>query len=170
MVGASMRSETTAAAEHKGKAIMNDPMAMRPFFGYNFGHYLKHWLSLNNKHRNMPEIFHVNWFRKSQEGKFLWPGFGENVRVLEWIFERSGKDKVRGNAEETAVGYVPKSLNLTGLASTPDMKALFALDKKFWRDEVTAFRTYLSEQVGVYVPKEVTKQIDELEKRISHCL
>ena len=165
-----MRSETTAAAEHKGKAIMNDPMAMRPFFGYNFGHYLKHWLSLNKNGRKMPEIFHVNWFRKSKEGKFLWPGFGENVRVLEWIFERSGQSQKRGNAEETAVGYVPKKLNLVGLSSMPDVDALFELEKDFWLEEVEAFRKYLSEQVGTYVPKEVTKQIDALEDRIHYCL
>ncbi|RMZ94573.1 phosphoenolpyruvate cytosolic [GTP], partial [Brachionus plicatilis] len=84
--GASIRSEATAAAEHKGKVIMHDPFAMRPFFGYNFGDYCKHWLSLNKEGRKMPKIFNVNWFRKSDngQGSFLWPGFGENIRVLEW--------------------------------------------------------------------------------------
>lgn len=88
-IGASMRSEATAAAEHKAKTVMFDPFAMRPFFGYNFGHYLDHWLSFGAKENlKLPKIFHVNWFRKSSEGKFLWPGFGENSRVLDWICRR----------------------------------------------------------------------------------
>merc|ERR1712212_1181868 len=77
MVGAAMRSEATAAAEHKGKMIMNDPFAMRPFFGYNFGHYLSHWLSMESRtQKALHKIFHVNWFRKNEAGKFIWPGFG----------------------------------------------------------------------------------------------
>ncbi|CAN8025007.1 unnamed protein product, partial [Ixodes persulcatus] len=88
-LGASMRSEATAAAEHKGKSVMHDPFGMRPFFGYNFGEYLKHWLSFAKEGGNqLPRIYHVNWFRKSAEGKFLWPGFGENSRVLDWIVRR----------------------------------------------------------------------------------
>ena len=95
MVGASLRSEATAAAEHKGKVIMHDPFAMRPFFGYNFGHYLAHWLSFQKKaNLQLPKIFHVNWFRKdAQSGEFLWPGFGENCRVLDWVPRRcDGQD------------------------------------------------------------------------------
>jgi phosphoenolpyruvate carboxykinase (GTP) len=88
-VGASMRSEATAAAEHKGKTVMHDPFAMRPFFGYNFGQYLQHWLNFGTrKNYDLPKIFHVNWFRKSDDGSFLWPGFGENCRVLDWICRR----------------------------------------------------------------------------------
>lgn len=88
-IGASMRSEATAAAEHKGKVIMHDPFAMRPFFGYNFGHYLQHWLNFGRKDNlKLPKIFHVNWFRKGEDGQFLWPGFGENCRVLDWICRR----------------------------------------------------------------------------------
>ncbi len=95
MVGSSLRSETTAAAEYKGKAIMFDPFAMRPFFGYNFGHYVNHWLSFEKKPGlKLPKIFHVNWFRKSEsDGQFLWPGFGDNCRVLDWICKRvDGED------------------------------------------------------------------------------
>jgi phosphoenolpyruvate carboxykinase (GTP) len=106
-VGASMRSETTSAAEHKGKSIMHDPFAMRPFFGYNFGDYCKHWLSLNKPGRTMPKMFHINWFRKSENGKgsYLWPGFGDNIRVLEWVFSRV--DNVADIAVKTPIGYVP---------------------------------------------------------------
>ena len=88
-IGASMRSEATAAAEHKGKEIMNDPFAMRPFFGYNFSDYIRHWLSLDKPNHQLPSVFHVNWFKKNKEGKFVWPGFGENIRVLDWILRRS---------------------------------------------------------------------------------
>jgi phosphoenolpyruvate carboxykinase (GTP) len=95
MVGSSLRSETTAAAEHKGKVIMFDPFAMRPFFGYNFSHYVNHWLSFEKRPGlRLPKIFHVNWFRKSEsDGQYLWPGFGENSRVLDWICKRvDGED------------------------------------------------------------------------------
>lgn len=87
-LGAAMRSEATAAAEHKGKVIMHDPFAMRPFFAYNFGHYLDHWLSMESRSSRLPKIFHVNWFRKDNNGNFMWPGFGENSRVLDWIIRR----------------------------------------------------------------------------------
>lgn len=95
-VGSTLRSEATAAAEHKGKVIMHDPFAMRPFFGYNFGHYLQHWLNFEQKSSLMlPKIFHVNWFRKCQNtGTFLWPGFGENSRVLEWICKRIDNEDI----------------------------------------------------------------------------
>jgi phosphoenolpyruvate carboxykinase (GTP) len=166
MVGASMRSESTAAAEHKGKAIMNDPFAMRPFFGYNFGNYLDHWLSMEKEGRSMPKVFHVNWFRKSEDGKFLWPGFGENVRVLEWIFNRSGEGAIKGNATETAVGYCPKSLNLEGLKESVDNEALFSLPKQFWKDEIAAFRKYLDDQVGDDVPQNIHEEIARLEVRV----
>ena len=93
---------------------MNDPFAMRPFFGYNFGHYLQHWLDMNQEGREMPKIFHVNWFKKNEAGKFIWPGFGENSRVLEWIIRRCGNEQIY---QETPIGRVPAegSLNMTGL-------------------------------------------------------
>jgi phosphoenolpyruvate carboxykinase (GTP) len=95
LIAAALRSEATAAAEHKGKVVMHDPFAMRPFFGYNFGHYVQHWLNFEkNRKLKLPKIFHVNWFRKSEiDNKFLWPGFGENNRVLDWICRRvDGQD------------------------------------------------------------------------------
>ena len=93
---------------------MNDPFAMRPFFGYNFGHYLQHWLDMNQEGRQMPKIFHVNWFKKNDQGKFIWPGFGENSRVLEWIIRRCGDEQIY---KETPIGRVPAdgSLNMNGL-------------------------------------------------------
>lgn len=135
-IGAGMRSEATAAAEFKGKIIMHDPFAMRPFFGYNFGKYLEHWLSMTNKSTALPKIYHVNWFRKDSNGKFLWPGFGENSRVLDWILRRlDGEDC----GENTAIGIVPKSgsLNLAGMSESIDEKQLFHIPKQFWTEEVS---------------------------------
>uniref|UniRef100_A0A7J8IQF5 Phosphoenolpyruvate carboxykinase [GTP], mitochondrial n=1 Tax=Rousettus aegyptiacus TaxID=9407 RepID=A0A7J8IQF5_ROUAE len=135
-VGSAMRSESTAAAEHKGKVIMHDPFAMRPFFGYNFGHYLEHWLSMEgHKGALLPRIFHVNWFRRDEAGHFLWPGFGENARVLDWICRRlEGED----SAQETPIGLVPKegALDLRGLG-TIDIPQLFSLPKDFWEQEAS---------------------------------
>ena len=91
---------------------MNDPFAMRPFFGYNFGHYLQHWLDVNQEGRHMPKIFHVNWFRKNENG-FIWPGFGENCRVLEWIIRRCNGEDI---AQPSIIGNIPKpnTLNMEG--------------------------------------------------------
>ncbi|XP_034354901.1 phosphoenolpyruvate carboxykinase [GTP], mitochondrial [Arvicanthis niloticus] len=164
-VGSSMRSESTAAAEHKGKTIMHDPFAMRPFFGYNFGHYLEHWLSMEGrKGARLPHIFHVNWFRRDEAGRFLWPGFGENARVLDWICRRlEGED----SAQETPIGLVPKegALNLSGLRAI-DTSQLFSIPKDFWEQEVRDIRSYLTEQVNQDLPKEVLAELEALEDRV----
>jgi len=164
-VGAAMRSEATAAAEHKGKMIMHDPFAMRPFFGYNFGHYLSHWLSMETKpNAKLPRIFHVNWFRKDAQGNFLWPGFGENARVLEWIFRRVEGEDV---AQATPIGYIPKprSLNVDGLGDV-NLAELFSIPKEFWTQEVKEIRKYFDEQVNDDLPKEISSQLSKLEERI----
>ncbi|XP_015268990.1 PREDICTED: phosphoenolpyruvate carboxykinase [GTP], mitochondrial [Gekko japonicus] len=165
-VGSAMRSESTAAAEHKGKVIMHDPFAMRPFFGYNFGRYLTHWLSMEERQGvRLPKIFHVNWFRKDAEGNFLWPGFGENSRVLDWICRRVNGEE---SAQETPIGYIPKdgALDLTGLKKV-DYRELFSLPKEFWEQEVREVRQYLTEQVNEDLPKEVMKELAAQEKRIN---
>ncbi|XP_053119147.1 phosphoenolpyruvate carboxykinase [GTP], mitochondrial [Hemicordylus capensis] len=164
-VGSAMRSESTAAAEHKGKVIMHDPFAMRPFFGYNFGRYLEHWLSMEErKGVRLPKIFHVNWFRKDAAGNFLWPGFGENSRVLDWIFRRCDEED---SAKETPIGYIPKdgALDLTGLNKV-NYQELFSLPKEFWEQEAREVRQYLTEQVNEDLPKEVTKELEALEARV----
>ena len=142
--GASMASETTAAAAGQVGNVRRDPMAMKPFCGYNFGDYWAHWLSFASRSDNLPPIFHVNWFRKGADGKFLWPGFGENIRVLEWILARSD-----GKAEgtESAIGYLPKSgaLNLDGLNLQPGAtESLLAVDKKSWKKEIEDIKEYFS--------------------------
>lgn len=168
-IGASMRSEATAAAEHKGKEIMHDPFAMRPFFGYNFGQYLNHWLSLKDEKRSMPKIFHVNWFRKGEDGKkgFIWPGFGENIRVLEWIFNRTDA-KDASMTQETPIGLTPlkDSINMKGLdLNAKDIDELFSIDKKFWTQEAELIKKYLDENVNDSTPKEIYKQLEDLKKR-----
>ncbi|XP_028649530.1 phosphoenolpyruvate carboxykinase [GTP], mitochondrial [Erpetoichthys calabaricus] len=166
-VGAAMRSEATAAAEHKGKVIMHDPFAMRPFFGYNFGHYLSHWLSMSRRPgAHLPRIFHVNWFRRDEAtGQFLWPGFGENSRVLEWIFRRCQGEDV---AVSSAVGLLPApgSINTSGLSSSVNMGALFDLPREFWEQEAKEIRSYLTEQVNVDLPGEVEEELVALESRV----
>lgn len=165
-VGASMRSEATAAAEHKGKVLMNDPFAMRPFFGYNFGHYLKHWLSFeSNSKLQLPKIFHVNWFRKDDEGKFLWPGFGENSRVLDWICRRVDHADC---ADVTPIGYIPRegSLNLDGLDQQINMHELFDLPREFWLNECDEVEKYLHEQVNEDLPVEIAAQLYQLKDRV----
>jgi len=166
MVGAAMRSEATAAAEHRGKVIMNDPFAMRPFFGYNFGHYLSHWLSMEDRTtKQMPKIFHVNWFRKNANGQFIWPGFGENVRVLDWILQRVDGRNV---AMESAVGLIPSpgALNVNDLEDEVNMKELFSLPKEFWEQEVKDIRKYFDEQVGDDLPNEIHEELKKLDKRV----
>ncbi|KFV69386.1 Phosphoenolpyruvate carboxykinase, cytosolic [GTP] [Dryobates pubescens] len=164
-IGAAMRSEATAAAEHKGKVIMHDPFAMRPFFGYNFGKYLAHWLSMAHRPAaKLPRIFHVNWFRKDSQGKFLWPGFGENSRVLEWMFNRI---EGRASAKPTAIGYIPAdtALNLKGLEDV-NLTELFDISKDFWEKEVEEVKQYFEVQVNADLPCEIEKEMLALETRI----
>ncbi|XP_016941056.3 phosphoenolpyruvate carboxykinase [GTP] [Drosophila suzukii] len=164
-IGAAMRSEATAAAEHKGKVIMHDPFAMRPFFGYNFGDYVAHWLSME-KRGQVPKIFHVNWFRKSAEGKFMWPGYGENSRVLDWILRR-----VNGEScfVDSAIGRIPTegALNLAGMKDQVDVAEIFSLPKEFWSQEVKDIRTYFESQVGADLPASIYQQLDELSSRVA---
>lgn len=167
-LGAAMRSEATAAAEHGGKMIMHDPFAMRPFFGYNFGEYINHWLSFADKPGlQLPQIFHVNWFKK-QDGKFIWPGFGENSRVLEWIFDRTtGSD----NSVTSPVGLLPKdgSINTDGLGAV-DMEELFRLDKEEWTAECGAIEKYFSEQIPHDTPAKIVDQLEGLRERVEKDL
>ena len=169
MVGAAIKSEATAAAEHTGRQIMHDPMAMRPFMGYNFGAYLSHWLSMEQPGRHVPRIFHVNWFRLDDNGKFLWPGFGENIRVVDWILRRvatSPSDRV--TATPSAVGLLPTkdSMNLEGLDKV-DWDQLFSLPKDYWTEDIAETKKFLADQVGCDLPAEIARQLDEQEARIA---
>lgn len=163
--GACLKSETTAAAEHKGKSVMHDPMAMRPFMGYNFGKYLEHWCSLKKPGRQMPKIFHVNWFRKSTEGKFLWPGYCENIRVIDWIVKRL--EDQPGIGVETAIGTVPTkdSMNMDGIGPI-EWDQLMSLPADYWHEDAREVRKFLEEQVGTDLPEKVRNEMEEQEKRI----
>ena len=143
LIGASMGSETTAAATGEVGVMRRDPMAMKPFCGYNFADYFDHWLSFDQPGAKLPKIFHVNWFRKGKDGRFLWPGFGDNLRVLEWMIQRV---EGRADAVDTPIGRlpVPGQLNLRGTGLSPETCAdLFDLDKAAWRAEFEEINIYL---------------------------
>ena len=144
LIGAGMASETTAAAAGKVGTVRRDPMAMKPFCGYNFGDYWKYWLSFAERAGAPPRVFHVNWFRKGEDGKFLWPGFGENLRVLRWILDRCGG---KADAVETPIGFVPTpdAIDTAGLdLDESAMEALVEIDPAQWREEYDAIGEYLA--------------------------
>ena len=165
-VGSIMASETTAAASGAVGVVRRDPMAMRPFTGYNMGDYFAHWLEMGKKIPNPPKIFHVNWFRTDDEGNFIWPGFGDNMRVLLWILDRcDGK----ADAVETAIGYIPKAedINTEGLDISLDtMKELLTVDKESWLADVANIKEFY-ELVGDHVPAEMYEELAALEARLS---
>lgn len=164
-VGASMRSEATSAASDLRKGeILHDPFAMRPFFGYNFSHYMQHWLNLQHRPKaQMPKIFHVNWFRKD-DGKFMWPGFGDNVRVLDWIFRRCDGEDI---AQPSPLGLIPKegTINTTGLG-TIDMTKLFEMSKEDLREEVRVMEQYFEQQLSGDIPQEIKHQLQQFKERV----
>lgn len=164
-LGAILKSEATAAAEFKGRQIMHDPMAMRPFMGYNFGKYLQHWLSMEKDGRKMPKIFHVNWFRLDDNGRFLWPGFGENIRVIDWMLRRLDHEEI---AEETPIGLIPVegSIITTGLGSKINWKELLSLPKDYWMEDVEETRKFLEDQVGPDLPEPLVRQLEAFEARV----
>uniref|UniRef100_UPI001A984761 phosphoenolpyruvate carboxykinase, cytosolic [GTP]-like isoform X1 n=2 Tax=Gasterosteus aculeatus aculeatus TaxID=481459 RepID=UPI001A984761 len=147
-----------------GKVIMHDPFAMRPFFGYNFGDYLAHWLSMQTRKAptHLPKIFHVNWFRKNPvNGAFLWTGFGENARALEWIFKRCGREREEEAAKRSIIGWLPEdgAIDTKGLGSDVDMGALFDVPRSFWQKETKELRAYFSQQVGADLPAQVEAEL-----------
>ncbi len=167
-LGSTQSSETTAAAAGAVGVVRRDPMAMLPFCGYNMGDYFAHWLSIPNRVPNakMPKIFYVNWFRKSAEGKWLWPGFGDNIRVLKWIFERVNGE---GKAVETPVGYLPASgaLDLSGLKITPqDAEELLRVDKAAWQKEIPGIEAHFA-KFGDRMPRELLDELKTLARKLA---
>jgi phosphoenolpyruvate carboxykinase (GTP) len=166
-VGATMASETTAAATGNVGIVRRDPMAMLPFCGYNMADYFGHWLEMGKRIPKPPKIFHVNWFRKGADGKFLWPGFGENVRVLKWILERV---EGRGGAEETPIGFVPSrnSLTLDGLnLSSETVDELLEVDPEDWEQELVDSKDFL-QKFGSRLPSAIREEHDKLSGRLGH--
>jgi len=145
LVGAACASETTAAATSAVGVTRRDPMAMKPFCGYNFADYWNHWLSFDEKSNNLPEIFHVNWFRQDSDDNFLWPGFGDNLRVLQWIVDRC---EGRVDAKETPIGFLPNDngIDTNGLDLDPaTMSSLLNVDAEQWRAELNTVSEYFDE-------------------------
>ena len=169
-VGAIMASETTAAAAGAVGVVRRDPMAMKPFVGYNMASYWGHWLEMGKKlGEKAPKIFHVNWFRKDDEGNFLWPGFGDNMRVLLWILDRCA-GKV--DAKECAIGYVPNAddIDITDLDMTKEeLEALLTIDNNEWikdvEDPETGIKAYFA-QFGDMLPKEMAEELAKLEANL----
>jgi phosphoenolpyruvate carboxykinase (GTP) len=165
LVGASVASETTAAATGAVGVVRRDSMAMKPFCGYNFADYFTHWLNVGAGLKNPPKIFHVNWFRQGSDGKFLWPGFGDNLRVLSWMLERCAG---RAQAKETAIGNLPRAedLNVAGLDIAPAvLEELLSVKQDAWRKEVADIRDYLGEY-GSRTPKAMYTELDGVEQRL----
>jgi phosphoenolpyruvate carboxykinase (GTP) len=166
LVGAGVASETTAAATGQVGVVRRDPMAMKPFCGYNFADYFAHWLSFADKSDNLPGVFHVNWFRRDADGRFLWPGFGENLRVLRWIL-----DRVDGKAEavETPIGYLPTpdSLDVKDLdISAEDLNTILTIDKSQWNEEMKAIGEYL-ESYGDRLPAALRNEYKKVQAALA---
>ena len=164
-VGSIMASETTAAATGAVGVVRRDPMAMRPFVGYNMGDYFKHWIEMGDKIANKPKIFNVNWFRTDDNGNFIWPGFGDNMRVLEWIINRC-EDSV--DAVETPIGFVPnpEDINIEGLedVSLDTIKELLTVDKANWKAETEGIEGFYGELTRV--PQELYDQLATLKANL----
>ncbi len=166
-LGSIVSSEKTAAAAGKVGELRYDPFAMLPFCGYHMGDYFKHWLDIGEKADadKLPKIFYVNWFRKNNNGKFLWPGYGENSRVLKWVIERVCGE---GKAEKTPIGWVPTkdALNLDGLdVSTEDLEELLKVDPEEWKEQIPLIRKHLA-KFGDRLPSGLKYEVDALEKRL----
>jgi phosphoenolpyruvate carboxykinase (GTP) len=165
-LGASTSSETTAAAAGKVGQLRRDPMAMLPFCGYNMGDYFAHWLKIGEKAgARLPKIFSVNWFRQDENGKFIWPGYGENSRVLKWVFERCNGTT---EAVDTPIGRLPRAADLDtrGMNMTPAViERLLKVDLEGWRSEIAGMREYFA-RFGDRLPEGITRQVDALEARL----
>lgn len=170
-LGASMSSETTAAAAGKRGVLRSDPFAMRPFCGYNMGDYFNHWLTFPKRTspQKLPKFFHVNWFRKSANGKYVWPGFGDNVRVIKWIFDRCDQQETdHSNAQISPIGIIPKqdSLDTKGLnISSQDLKELFRVDPNEWRNEVARTKMFFT-NFKARLPQPITDELNSLSARL----
>ena len=165
-VGSIMASETTAAAAGAVGVVRRDPMAMLPFCGYDMGEYFGHWLSMGKKISNPPKIFHVNWFRTDDEGNFIWPGFGDNLRVLLWILARC-ENKV--DAVETAIGYVPKAedINIEGLDISIDtIRELLSVDNAHWIEDLESIKAFYA-KIGDTIPAELKEELAKLEANLT---
>jgi len=163
-VGATMGSETTAAASGATGKVRRDPMAMLPFCGYNMGDYFRHWINMQRNLSETPRIFHVNWFRKDKDGKFMWPGFGENMRVLKWIIDRCEQT---GGALKSPIGWLPSPHDLDLAELDIDHKCvaeILGIDHEEWAKELTEHKIFFDSLGGV-VPKQLLDQRERVAAR-----
>eukprot|EP00010_Vexillifera_abyssalis_P005073 CAMPEP_0201552392 /NCGR_PEP_ID=MMETSP0173_2-20130828/15776_1 /ASSEMBLY_ACC=CAM_ASM_000268 /TAXON_ID=218659 /ORGANISM="Vexillifera sp., Strain DIVA3 564/2" /LENGTH=617 /DNA_ID=CAMNT_0047962873 /DNA_START=55 /DNA_END=1908 /DNA_ORIENTATION=+ len=177
-MGATVSSEQTAAAEGTVGQLRHDPFAMLPFCGYNMGDYFRHWLEFPQRSAastngaNLPKIFFVNWFRKDENGKFIWPGFGENIRVLKWIFERSSEPlQASSIANDSPIGFLPKpdAIDLSGLNNAlekKDIETLTTVDKQSWTHDISAMEEYFA-SFGSDLPPQLQNELDALKSRLN---
>lgn len=168
-LGSIVSSERTAAAEGKVGKLRHDPFSMLPFCGYNMGDYFNHWIKLGKSadESKLPKIFYVNWFRKDSSGKFLWPGYGENIRVLKWILDRTDN---KNSAVETPIGFIPEesSIDTTDLEIPADnLRKILSVDKEQWQNEVNEIREYFN-IFGDRLPQELKFELDSLENRLKN--
>ena len=160
-VVSTLASETTAAASGKVGGVRRDPMAMLPFCGYNMGDYFRHWLEMGEKMSHPPKIFHVNWFRTNEKGEFIWPGFGDNFRVIEWMLKRCEN---KADANVSPIGYMPKpeDINLEGLDISMDtLKSLLTIDKEAWLEDVKSIEEFYA-KIGDTIPQELYEELKTL--------
>lgn len=165
-VGSTMASETTAAATGRVGVVRRDPMAMLPFCGYHMGDYFTHWLEMGKKTSNPPKIFHVNWFRTNDSGEFIWPGYSENFRVIDWIIKRCENEV---EAVESAIGFLPKAedINIEGLDLTTDkLNELLDIDKKSWITNIEGIEEFYS-SFGERLPKELKQELENLKNNFN---
>ena len=165
-VGSIMASETTAAATGAVGVVRRDPMAMLPFCGYNMGDYWQHWLDMGKKISNPPKIFNVNWFRTDEEGNFIWPGFGDNLRVLEWILKRAD-GKI--GARETEIGFIPEPSDINIEGCDIDLDALteiLQVEKEYWKEDIKSIKEFYA-KFGDKLPEYLAKEVEAMEERIS---
>ena len=167
-MGATVASETTAAATGAVGVVRRDPMSMRPFIGYHVADYWQHWIDMGKSVPNLPKIFHVNWFRTDDEGHFLWPGFGENMRVVEWILKRC-----RGEVEavETPIGFMPKpeDISLEGIeneVSEDTLKNLLSVDVEVWKKEADDIEAFFAQVGEGKLPAELAENLEILKKNL----
>jgi len=164
LMGASLASETTAAATGTTGIVRRDPMAMKPFCGYNLSDYWRHWLKIGRNLKSPPKLFHVNWFRRDTKGHYLWPGFGENLRVIQWMLDRSEN---RAAATASAIGWMPRvaDLNLQGLELEASiMEQLLSVNQSEWLQEIVELREYFKQQDRF--PAELELQLQSIETRL----
>ena len=161
-----MASETTAAAAGAVGVVRRDPMAMLPFCGYNMGDYFAHWLDMKNKSDKLPKIFNVNWFRTDENGHFIWPGFGDNMRVLDWIIKRC---EGAVDADETAIGFVPKAedINIDGLdINIETLKGLLDVDKDMCKSEAEGIEEFYT-KFGDKLPETLRAELESLKANLA---